>query len=452
MSRTSFARWLTIGVATPALMACNTLDMYPTDGAEAGAPRLVRHSSAEAAEREPALRPAQIAARRPSGDAPAPGHAGGATEVAVPGGAAPGYPRASRDLEIAELRRRIEELERGSSPEVITRPASSPRGQDPWASSMVVAQAEGAPASESEAGRDAPEAAAPGQLDVSADDAERALERTLVATGALLLPFGKLEVEPAFAYTRREVTVPTFVTQGGSTFVGESKLRRNEFVAGLGLRVGLPWDSQLELDLPYRLVDQSQVTTIGGVEQGENDDTGSGVGDLTVGFAKTLVREQGWVPDVVARVSYDSNTGKTKDSGVVLGGGFHEVGGSVSFTKRQDPLAFVGSIGYEHTFEDDNVQPGDQIFFTIGTVLAASPETSLRLVLTQQFIDDVEIDGSTVDGSDQVIGTLSIGAAAILGRGILLDGALGVGLTDDGPDYSVRVSLPIRFDLPIPGT
>jgi hypothetical protein len=29
-----------------------------------------------------------------------------------------------------------------------------------------------------------------------------------------------------------------------------------------------------------------------------------------------------------------------------------------------------------------------------------------------------------------------------------LDGAVGVGLTDDSPDYSVSISLPIRFSTP----
>jgi hypothetical protein len=35
-----------------------------------------------------------------------------------------------------------------------------------------------------------------------------------------------------------------------------------------------------------------------------------------------------------------------------------------------------------------------------------------------------------------------------LARNVLLDGAVGVGLTDDSPDYSVSVALPIRFNLP----
>jgi hypothetical protein len=45
---------------------------------------------------------------------------------------------------------------------------------------------------------------------------------------------------------------------------------------------------------------------------------------------------------------------------------------------------------------------------------------------------------------------LTIGASSILGRGVFLDAALGIGLTDEAADYSVIVSLPIRFDVPMP--
>jgi hypothetical protein len=78
----------------------------------------------------------------------------------------------------------------------------------------------------------------------------------------------------------------------------------------------------------------------------------------------------------------------------------------------------------------------------------ASPNTSLSLVLNQSFIDEFKVDGQSVDGSDQVQSVLTFGASAILGRNVLLDGAVGVGLTDDSPDYSVSISLPIRFSTP----
>ena len=86
--------------------------------------------------------------------------------------------------------------------------------------------------------------------------------------------------------------------------------------------------------------------------------------------------------------------------------------------------------------------------FSIGTFLAVTPNTSLSLVLNQSFIDEFEFQGQSINGSDQVQSILSLGAGVILGRNTLLSGNVGVGLTDDSPDYSVSVSLPIRFSVP----
>jgi hypothetical protein len=74
----------------------------------------------------------------------------------------------------------------------------------------------------------------------------------------------------------------------------------------------------------------------------------------------------------------------------------------------------------------------------------------LRLALSQTFVEEGEIDGNRIRGSDQVMASLTLGAAAVLGRGLLVDLSADVGLTDDAPDYAITVGLPIRFDLPIP--
>jgi hypothetical protein len=104
-------------------------------------------------------------------------------------------------------------------------------------------------------------------------------------------------------------------------------------------------------------------------------------------------------------------------------------------------------VSYEKSFESDNVEPGDKIGLALGAVLAASPETSLRVVFGQTFSQEAKFDGESIDGSDRVIGTLTLGASSILGPGIMLDIAGDVGLTDNGVDYALRASLPIRFDL-----
>jgi hypothetical protein len=293
-------------------------------------------------------------------------------------------------------------------------------------------------------------AAKPGEFEVVEEEIDRALERTLVQTGVLLLPFGQAEFEPFFSYSRQEVDVPVLFADAGAIGTGNQEARRNEFVTGLALRVGLPFDSQVELDLPYRYVDQSVVTPVGFGQRENDDGSGHGLGDLRVGVAKTLLRENGgWWPDLVARASWDTDTGQTTDNDVVLGGGFNELRGSLSAIKRQDPLAFVGSVSYEKSFENDNVEPGDELGFSIGTFLAASPGTSLRLALGQSFIDNSKVDGQGINGSDRVIGVATLGASVILGRGVLLDVAADIGLTDEAPDYAARASLPIRFNLPV---
>ena len=291
-------------------------------------------------------------------------------------------------------------------------------------------------------------APAPGQFEVDEEAAERALDFTLVQEGALLLPTGRVEVSPSFTYTRRTGDFPVVLGQPGNQVVAERDVRRNEFDFFGSLLVGLPFDSQIEFGLPYNIVEQSVVDRVRGNEVEESDRTGHGLGDFSVGVAKTVLRERNWLPDVVLRINWDTGTGERNDNDVALDGGFQELTGSISLAKRQDPLVFVGGAFYEAVFENDNIDPGNSYGFNIGTFLAASPNTSLRVVLNQSFIEEFKVGGQSINGSDRVQSVLTFGASAILGRNVLLDGAVGVGLTDDSPDYSVSVSLPIRFSTP----
>lgn len=372
----------------------------------------------------------------------------------------------ARDAVIADLLQRVEQLERrlvlsaaqldqavgGAGPVSVSRRSSATVAAPAAAAQPAAAAPTTAPDMQVAQAQEAePSAqAAPGQFEVDPNLVARALERTLVQEGVLLLPFGQAEIEPSFSYTRREVDTPGLVTVNGDTFVGEQDIERDEFQTGATLRVGLPFDSQIEVGIPYNYVDESVTTRVGGAPQASNSESGHGFGDVSVGLAKTLLQEgAGWWPDVIARVTWDADTGKTRDNGVFLGGGFNELSGSLSAVKRQDPLAFVGSVSYAKTFEHDDIEPGDELGFSLGTVLAASPETSLSFFFIQTFAGDTEIDGDKVNGSDQVIGTFSIGAATILGRNVLLSITGEIGLTDDAPDYAIGASLPIRFDLPV---
>jgi hypothetical protein len=280
-----------------------------------------------------------------------------------------------RDRVIIELLERVESLERRVGVQrAAAEPAEGP-GED------------ATPRSETDL---VEVAGAPGAIVVEEGAAERALERSLTRAGALLLPTGVLEVEPSITYARQEDSTPGFVTSGGQVFAGEIERNANTLTADLALRLGLPWDSQLEAGLPYRWGEVESVTSVGFGPTESSSQSGAGLGDVRVGLAKTLLREGLWTPDLVGRVTWDTDTGETSDNGVSLGGGFHELRGSLTAIKRQDPVAFVGGLSYEHTFENDGVQPGATISANFGGFIALSPETSLRLLVSAAYQDETE--------------------------------------------------------------
>ena len=346
-----------------------------------------------------------------------------------------------RDALIVDLQRRVGELERQSTSTADRAPPMPPVASS--ATQEPSTQAEEAPAAASGA---AP--AAPGQFEVDEEAAERALEQTLVVTGALLLPFGRADIQPSFTYIRRQEEAPTLLAQGRRFVAASQDVRRDTFIADLFLRFGLPFDSQLEVDIPYRYVEQQVVTEVGFGARAETESHGSGFGDLGFGLAKGLLHERNWWPDLIGRVTWDTDSGETSDDGFSLGGGFNELQGSVTMTKRQDPLVFIGSASYGTTFEKDDINPGDQLGFSVGALLAASPETSLRVILNQTFVNELEVGDRAIGGSDQVFGTLNFGASSIIGRGKFLDLTAGIGLTDEAPDYSAGISVTISFDVP----
>jgi hypothetical protein len=278
---------------------------------------------------------------------------------------------------------------------------------------------------------------APGQFDVSDGDAERALERTLIATGNLLVPAGFAEIEPSFNYARREI--PTMVL---------FNLNRNEFVSALTARVGLPLETQLEASLPYNIAEQEITNAFTSPAQKVSARWGNSVGDVTLGVAKTFVHESGWIPDLLGRITYEIPSGPQNDNEVPLPSHFHNLAFSTTALKRQDPLVFVATAGYAKAFQMGQIEPGNQIKFQVGAFLGTSPETTLRSVLQQNFLDDTKIRDTRVPGSGGVQSVLNFGGSSILYRNVLLDLQVGVGLTNLAPKYSVILSSTYRFGVP----
>jgi hypothetical protein len=357
-----------------------------------------------------------------------------------------------RDAVIAELLKRVEELENRVQESVVW-VGSQPSGPivmrqvDELQRQLEVLTEEQAKQGEQLAGVDpAKRPRGPGAVEVDEMAADRALERTLTSQGALLLPQGVYDIEPFFSYVRRDTEVLGIIP---NVNIGTTRTRRDEFTVGANVRIGLPYETQLELGLPFRTVREERITNSFTLGQGVSDNTGSSIGDVSIGLAKTLMREDGLRPDLIGRIVWDSGTGDVEDSGVSLGSGFDEYRVSLTALKRQDPLAFVGSIGYSVTQKESvngvDQKPGDQVSLSLGASLAASPSTSMSFTLVQSWQKETELNGTTVPGSSTNSSQFLIGASTSLGKQTLLSLTAGIGLTDDAPDYSLFMSLPIRF-------
>ena len=103
------------------------------------------------------------------------------------------------------------------------------------------------------------------------------------------------------------------------------------------------------------------------------------------------------------------------------------------------------TTGYTKPFQTGQLNLGDQFNFLTGAFLATSPETSLRAVLQENFVQSIRFQDVTIRGSDTVQSILTFGASSILGRGVLVDLQVGIGLTTFAPKYTVILSGTYRF-------
>ncbi len=290
-------------------------------------------------------------------------------------------------------------------------------------------------------------ASRPGSFDIDEDAAQRALERTLTQSGALLLPQGSKSITPGLSdhRTKRDssvlVDIASPATGARSPALADQSLRRNEFIAPVEFRAGLPMEGQFEFSVPPQHVCASRRDALGDV----TNTNGSGIDDITVGWAKTLMQEKGAMPYLIGHVSLNTGTGKRTDGQVALLAGYRQLTGEVVALRRQDPQALFASASYGYVFDCDYVKPGAVTGLTLGTVLATSRATTLQFGFSQIHRARQEINAASIPGSDETYGLINIGASLVLSRDVMLSVSTDIGVGSDAPKYSFDVALPVTF-------
>jgi hypothetical protein len=323
----------------------------------------------------------------------------------------------NRDALIDELRRRIEVLEK-----TLEEKPAPPRPTPPVKAPPPTPK----PAASEEAGRE--------------DEGARALERTLVRSGGLVLPKGRYEIEPSVQYTYRGLNALGIV----GAQVAQQDLTRNEVEGALGIRAGLPWSMQADIRLPYVWIHQN--LAVAGVDQSERR---SGFGDVEISLTKQVAAERSQRPALLGSLNWKSTTGNNDPGHLSPGTGFPSLQGTLTAVKREDPLVFIGSASYIGILERErggsDVDPGDAWSLKAATILAASPETSLRAAFEVTRFARTRIGGASLAGSDATAASLEFGIATLSSARALVDIEIAIGVTPDAPDFRVRLALPIRF-------
>ena len=254
------------------------------------------------------------------------------------------------------------------------------------------------------------------------EELSRALERTLVQQGAMVLPAGTFELEPQFSYAHWDADRGPF---------------RDEWDAALAFRAGFGRGWQFQAAVPY--VHLSTAT-----------DSASGIGDASFSIAKQLRYEDGRWPAILASVTWLANTGKDGfDGSVPTGGGFNVLQGALTATKRADPLVYFGGISYSapqsREISGIQVEPGDAVGLRGGAVLAATPHTSVNAGLNLGFVGASRVGGERVSDSDTVLGTFELGFGAVLGRRVMLNFSGQFRVSGPVPNFRLVLAVPIRF-------
>ena len=251
---------------------------------------------------------------------------------------------------------------------------------------------------------------------------ERALERALVRRGVAVLSEGRWELAPGLQWIHS----------------GRDALRTeaDDYIATLDARIGLPGGTMIGAGVPYFIKADR--------EFGDN----SGFGDLALSIWKQFRAPSESGPSIVGSLGYRAPTGEDSKDPIPLGSEFHRLSTDLSFAKSIDPVVLSGNVFYAHAFseriDEVKIQPGDAFGFGSAASLAITPEITGSLGLSFSFIDELERNGTKVDGSEQTIGLLDISLGFLINRRLFLSLFADIGITDDAPDLILGISTPLR--------
>lgn len=270
-----------------------------------------------------------------------------------------------------------------------------------------------------------------------------------VEKGGVLLPKGRLQVEPTVSYSHlssNRVGLSGF-SVFDVIFVGEirsDKINRDIFTSSLNTRYGVTNNLEAEVDIPTQF--QHEETLSGPIEnRQQNFKNRRGISDMSGALYYQFAHEHGAIPNLIANMKLKAPTGNAP----WLGSGTWGLKGGLTMVKTSDPVALFTNMDYSFNFPGDvqgnHVDPGDSFDYSVGLAYALNYNLALNGSFEQIFVGESKSGGAAIKGSRLVISSLKAGINYALTKNLALDFSVGAGLTEDSPDVTVTFSLPYTF-------
>jgi len=302
----------------------------------------------------------------------------------------------------------------------------------------------------------------------------------------------KLTLESSLGYSRydrKQLTLNGFLALD-AIFLGNIAIENVEsdsLTYDFAARYGLTPRLTLNLDVPYlgrRTVYQKGGAGGSAAAIGQEDTSGSGLGDIAFSANYRLFAETASRPDTVLTLGVTAPTGRAPygidwkvlergDDQYIrfavpekqpTGNGVWQANLGVSTVKTMDPAIVFANLGYIHSFphgfgdidtdpqtrNPGQVQLGKAWYFGAGVAFAFNERTSLSLSFSDRLSARARLrytgaPWTKVIGSDANAATFNLGVTHALNSHATLVTMLGVGLTPDAADYTLTFKLPYMF-------
>lgn len=191
------------------------------------------------------------------------------------------------------------------------------------------------------------------------------------------------------------------------------------------------------------------------------------LGDVSVGFQYQPLRSGGALPTTLLFGSFTFDMGRSPyeidiDNDLSTGNGYYSASAGLSMSKTIDPIIAFGNVSYNYTFEAKSlgqsrngltlteVDPGDSISASLGMGFALSYNVSMNFSYQYTYRFSSTYSWAEIEDTESGSNTQSmlyIGTGWRFSPKTSLNMKVGIGLTDEDPDFVVSFRLPFEFDL-----